>query len=203
MNYKNKELSIGVRPSGGFREESIHPEMSEDVPDLLEEIEKQIYKLKDKTWEIAWLIGKRLIKIKEKQLLKNTKYTTLDDYIEDKFEFSRRSAYNFIYLAHNFNKVHTSAHGYKLVLLQPLEDLKRQKYLKWIDKENPSANDIREKIKSENKKLSMPKREISLSKIKMTVDFKKMGVEIEKEKEKEFLKKLEALIREYSKEEKN
>ncbi|MDH4128048.1 MAG: hypothetical protein OEV44_04805 [Spirochaetota bacterium] len=196
-NQTEKQNPFAIK-GGGFKETQINPELSDEIPDLLDDIEKQIHKLDSRLWDCAWLIGKRLIIIRER-FLQDLGYLNISDYAKDKFNFSHATTVRFIFLAKTFDQSTARNFGSKLRLLQPLDDLNRQKLLEWIEKENPSFQEIEEKIKSENKKLGRPKKEISLSKVKMIVDFRKMGVEIEKEKEKEFLKRLEALIKEYSK----
>ncbi|MDH4129103.1 MAG: hypothetical protein OEV44_10140 [Spirochaetota bacterium] len=168
------------------------------IPESLDEIEKEISTLKNKMWEFSWLIGKRLIVVREKYL-KELEFTNISEYANEKFNFSHGTTMNIIFIAKNFTQSQTFDFGSKLYLLRTLDDNTKHKYLEWMKNSNPSANEIRERIKSEIKKAGRPKKEISLSKVKMIVDFRKMGVEIEKEKENEFLNRLKALINEYSK----
>ncbi|MDH4129442.1 MAG: hypothetical protein OEV44_11835 [Spirochaetota bacterium] len=188
-----------IKQQGGGFKQFVDPENSEIAPESLIEIESQITKLKNKISEFGWLIGKRLIAVRENHL-EETNYNNIAEYAEDKFGFKRSTTFNLIFIAHNFSKVQALGFGSKLYLLQRVNEKDRKKYLDWFEKENPSFRDIEEKIKSElNRELSKPKENINLNKVKLTVDFRKMGGIIPEEKSDDFINDLKALITKYLK----
>lgn len=191
----NKEISV-LKSELGNKTNDLN--QYKTIPNSLDEIENQIIKLKGKMWEFSWLIGKRLIVIREKYL-KDLGYLNISDYASEKYDFSHGTTMNIIFVAGTFTQSQTFDYGSKLYLLRPLDETKKQKYLEWMKSQNPTANEIRNLIKSEIKKPGRPKKKINLGKTKLTVNFKEMGITIKKDCEDEFLKRLEDLITEYSK----
>ena len=183
--------------SGNFEEKYVHPEFSEEIPEHLSDIESQIKKLNGKVWECAWLIGKRLIVVRE-QFLDGTEFTNISEYAKARFGFSHTTTVRFIYLANHFKKSSVLNFGSKLYLLSKLDDENRQKYLDWMKEDNPSYQTIEERVKSEFKKQGRPKKDINLTKTEIKIDLRKMGLSINKEKSDEFLKELEALVRKFA-----
>ncbi len=179
-----------------FRKELAEPETSEEIPDDLEEIENQIHKLKDRLWEMAWLIGKRLILVKDKYL-DATEFLNIGDYSKEKFGIEKRTTYRFIFIADNYDKMTARTLGSKLRLLEPLDDEKRKEYLKWMKLKEPTYREIEERIKSEMKKEINQPEKFSLSKSILKVNFKEVGGMIPKEKTQDFLKDLDLLINKY------
>ncbi len=183
--------------SGNFEDKYVHPEYSEEVPEELDEIESQIMKLNGKVWDCAWLIGKRLIVVRE-LYLDGTEFTNISDYAKDKFGFSHTTTVRFIYLANHFKKSSVLNFGSKLYLLSKLDEESRQKYLDWMKEESPSYKTIEERVKSEFKTQGRPKKEINLTKTEIKIDLRKMGLSIIKERSGEFLQELEALVRRFA-----
>lgn len=181
-----------------FSDEYKNPELSEFIPDELEIIEHQIEKLKSKTWESAWHIGKRLIVIREKHL-ENTGYTSILEYAVNKFAFSDRTVKRFMFLAKNFDKGTALSLGSKLYLLTKLDEKQKQKYLDWIQENNATYREIQQKLLEDFPPAHRPKKEINLSQSKLTVDFRKMKTKIPKEVEEDFLRELKKLIQRFSK----
>lgn len=197
-NQNEKKTNPFISKGSQFKETQLNPEMSEEIPTSLTEIENQINKLHGKSWEILWLIGKRLLEIKEKYL-KDLDYLNISDYAKEKFNFSHTTTVHAINLSNNFSLSCTRNFGSKLRLLLPLENNMKDKYLEWMEKESPTYKQIQDKIKEETKpKIGRPKQDVNLSKTKMTVDFKRMGRFIPKEKSNDFLKELNELIDKYS-----
>ncbi|MDH4129808.1 MAG: hypothetical protein OEV44_13705 [Spirochaetota bacterium] len=199
----NKLLKEGKNPNQlvqmgkSFTQSKVELEMSESIPESLDEIENQIKKLKGKSWEIFWYIGKRLVFIKE-NFLRTTEYTNISDYAKAKFDFSHGTTVNCIFIAKNFSLSHARDFGSKLRLLQPLDIEKRQAYLEWFEKENPTFREIEDRIKSETKKLVNSKEKYFIGKSKIIINLNELGKSIKKDKSDEFLKKLEALVLEYA-----
>lgn len=175
------------------------PEMSENIPDDIEEIESQINKLKERMWKAAWLIGKRLINIRENHLEK-LGYDNIHAYAFDKFEFKHATTYRFIYMASNYDLFSAQRIGAKLHLLQSLDEEKRKLYLEWIEKDNPSYRDIQQRIKDETKKPGRPKNNLSISKKKITVNLNQMKRELIPTEKEKFINELNTLIEKYTKE---
>ncbi len=183
----------------------------ENIPETVEEIEKQILKLTGNSYEIFWLIGNRLIEIHKKVIndkdSNNDDTINFQDYIEKKFTFSRRSAYNFMFLAEYFNRVQSIAHGSKLLLLQSLDKENREKYLEWMDKENPSRNEIAEKIKEEFKKnkTTKDKTEITVRGDNINIDLNAFGLsgfyynKLNQDEKNELKSKLKQVFKEFLK----
>ncbi|MDH5681125.1 MAG: hypothetical protein OEZ36_06045 [Spirochaetota bacterium] len=196
---KNKDVKINpfAQKGGGFKESQINPELAIEVPDSLEEIEDQITKLDTRIWESAWLIGKRLIAVRD-MYLKDLGFINISEYSKEKFGFSHATTVRFIFLASTFDISTARNFGSKLRLLQPLNDSEREKYLDWIKENNPSFREIEDKIKSENKKPNRSQKKIDINKTKITVNLKEMGLKIEEKKQDEFLNRLTMLIEEFS-----
>lgn len=201
-NMQAGKISVPKDPhrpnAGGYEDSIIHAELSEHIPDNLEEIESQISKLTNRMWETAWLIGSRLSVIKEKYL-SALGYLSITEYANEKFELSSDMTSRFVFIAKNFTIADARQFGSKLRLLSSLDPLEMKKYLEWMKEENPTYREIESKLKEDKgQKLGRPKKEISLTKTTLTVDFKKLGVSIGSEKSQEFLQKLQELIMEYS-----
>lgn len=200
MSLKEK-LKTEINKQGGLIHQTgntiIPPELTDNIPNSLNEIEEQINNLQGHYWKVSYHIGKRLIEIKEKYLAE-TGFENIYTYALDKFGIGQRTCYNYIYLATNFNALQVTAMGYKLVLLQSLEKNDFQKYLKWIEKENPSLREIENKIKSDYPKQGRPLEPINLSKSKLTIDFRIMQKKINNDKRNDFLEELTKLIEKYS-----
>ncbi len=194
----------------GFEEKYLHPEMSDKMPATLEEIEGQINKLQGRMWEVAWLIGKRLIYVRDNFIKKLKDYDNIGQYVESKFDnLSQRTAYQFMFITANFSKEESVKFGSKLALLQPLEEERRILYLDWLGKENPSYQEIQEKLKSDKKPVGRPKEDFSKSKTRFSVNLQMMDKKIPRSKRKEFRelrdditekfkKELEELVSEFS-----
>ncbi len=192
----SKPIDPHRKTAGGFEETLIKPELSEIVPTNIDEIEAQIVKLQLHITKCGWLIGKRLLSI-EDNYLEATAYQNIAEYAEDKFGFKRTTAYNMIFVARNFTLVQSIELASKLYLLYPLDKNDREKYVEWMMAKKPSRKEIEERIKSEINKVGRPKKDINLSKTKLTVDFRLMKKSIPKEKQNDFLNDLKKLISEY------
>ena len=194
---KNKDKnSVNPPGVGALQDKYVNPEMSETIPESLDELETQIGKLNGKVWECAYHIGKRLIVVRD-SYLKELGYTSVTEYGLEKFGFTSDVVSRFIFLANNFGIAVVRQFGSKLRLLQGLEEDDRINMLTWMEKENPTFAEIQEKLKPEKKSAGRPKQDINISKSKITIDLKKIGLHIEKDKQPDFLKALETLIKEY------
>lgn len=184
--------------SGGFEEKFTLPELSEKLPDKITEIEKQIFKLNDRTWETIWHIGHRLNEINIK-FLNETSYKSISEYALETFEFSQSNTSNYMNISANFSLNHARNFGSKLRLLLPLDSQTREKYLEWFEKDNPSFRDIEEKIKQSTSAKKIPKKKvISISNKSISIDLLTLGKKINKNKVDEFERKLNDLINEFS-----
>ncbi len=179
-----------------YRKELTEPEFSEDIPENIEEIELQINSLKNRMWEVSWLIGKRLLVVKDKHL-EGTEFLSISDYAKSKFGFERRTTYRFMFIAKHFDQVTARTLGSKLRLLEPLNEDKRNAYLEWMKNDNPTFREIELKIKEENKKDPISKEKFLINKNLLKVDFQQIGTSIPENKTDDFLRELEELIKKY------
>jgi len=169
-----------------------------EIPDSLEEIENQIADLHSQVEINGWHIGQRLIAVKN-NYIDNTEYKNIYDYAFEKFKMGQTSTKYLMFVASAFTECHVRDYGSKLRLLQPLDENKRKKYLEWIEKDHPTFHDIEEKIKAEKMvKIGRPTQEISLQKTQLVVNFKKLGISIDKNKKAEFLEEIKKVIKKYS-----
>ena len=195
MSFKDQANKKGklIYKSGN---EFTPTELQDVIPDNLVEIEQQIFSLKNRTWQAAWHIGKRLIYIQEHDLVDGDFYR----YLSDRFDFTPQTAYNFMFLAKNF-EIKALLYGSKLYLLKGLDKKEIQKYLKLLEQKQLSYRELEDLIKSKKqpKITGRPPKLINLSKSRLTIDFKKHNIEIEKEKQEDFLNDLKKLIKKYRK----
>ncbi len=196
-NNISKNTNLVDPPEGGsLQDKYTKPEMSDKIPEDINKIENQIFKLKDRMYEVAWLIGKRLIIIRDKHL-KDLGYTNISEYSQEKYDFSHTTTVRFIFIAKHFDRSSAQNFGYKLTLLQKLNEQQRKEYLEWMEKENPTVREIEQKIQSELKKIQRPMQPINLTKTKLTLDFKTMNYYIPKEKSTNFMNEIEELVKKY------
>ncbi len=188
-----------VQMGKSFSQSKVESELSGTIPESLEEIESQIKKLTQKSWEIFWYLGKRLDFIR-KNYLDSLPFTNISEYAKAKFDFSHGTTINCIFISKNFSISHARDFGSKLRLLMPLDEKKRVEYIEWMTSEHPTFRQIEERIQKE-KVLTHPVqsiKDININKTKMIVNFKEMGIEIKQDKQDEFIDRLTALIKEYS-----
>lgn len=193
---KQRELKPKTR-NGDFTDMSIYKAM----PGSLNEIETQIEELKNKTWECAWHIGKRLITIREKYLT-DSEYHNIYEYSELRFGLSKSTVYNFIFLAERFELFQTIGKTSKLLLLRKLPSNLYEKYLEWINADDPTVKEIQERIKAEyeNPSRGRPKKPVLYRQGRFSIDPKLMGLKIDDTKARDFIPALEQFLKDYFKE---
>jgi hypothetical protein len=172
-------------------------QLDDYIPDKLIEIEAQIKKFEGNIREYGWQIGKRLNEI-DKNYLKETGYDNIKDYALNTFGYSFTTTTNLKKIASIFTKEHARDFGSKLRLLSGLEENDIKKYLSWMENDDPTFREIEEKLKKDFPKKGRPKKTININNTILKVDFRKLGKNIPKEKQKNFLKALEKLIEKYS-----
>ncbi|MDH4128847.1 MAG: hypothetical protein OEV44_08850 [Spirochaetota bacterium] len=192
-----KQQNPFARKGAEFKDHEIHTELSDDIPESLEEIESQLQKLSSRVQECGWLIGKRLIEIRDKHLI-TTNYENIHSYAFEKFSISKNTCYNLIFVAQNFSRVQVLVLGSKLYLLRALDEIKRKNYLEWMEKEKPSFQAVENKIKSEQQKPGRPREDISFTKTSVKINLQNMGIKLSKEKKQAFKNELKLLIEKYS-----
>ncbi len=174
----------------------LRPELSEYLPDSLDELERQIDKLKERIWESAWFIGKRLIAINERYLIK-TGYDTISEYAEARFGLKQRTTYNYMFMAKEFDRLQALAMGSKLFLLERVDKEKREEYIQWLQQENPKYREIEERIKQDKSASQYnPKQAIVFGKRRVSFDANYYGLDrIDKNKKRDFEYALDQAIR--------
>lgn len=131
----------------------------EQIPESLDAIEKEIFKLQEKIQKSFWFIGKRLIIIQEKYIDK-IKYTDFLEYVEKEFGIKNRTAKNLIFLAKNFTFGQALAHGSKLYILSRLQNPEQKnECLKWMDESNRTFREVEDWVK-EKIENQIPEQEI-------------------------------------------
>jgi len=198
MAKRNTSLSLPTLNKTGFREEAIYPEMSEILPDTLEQIEEEIQTLNSRVWECGWYIGKRLLYIKENYLTE-LNYSSISEYANEKFNFGTDLTSRFIFIANIFDIADVRQFRSKLRLLQGLDRDEIDNYLEWMKSENPTYKELENKVKSD-KNVSVVNREekeININKTVVKVNLRKMGLTIPKDRQTDFLRDLESLCRQY------
>ena len=99
MNFKNAKNKV----SGSITVEGSQNDFNdmiqyETMPSNLNDIEKQIFDLQDKLSKSLWLIGIRLIKIRE-EYIDQIKYTDFLTYVEEELGIQSRTAKNLMFLS--------------------------------------------------------------------------------------------------------
>lgn len=181
-------------------------ESYEDIPNSIEEIEKEILTLTQRMWDVAWYIGKRLEIIRDKHL-DSTGYKNIELYAKDKFKLSKYLTYQFINIASRYDLVCARKHGSKLRLLQSIKDENKEKeILSWMNEKEPSFREIQKKV-NEVKDLNIvndknldikPKESIIISKNRIAIDYNKMGLHLNENMFLELKKELEEVLKKYS-----
>ncbi len=101
---------------------------SSHVPDSLEEIERQIDRLKLRWSEVTYLIGQRLKYISDNRLYEEKGYHDFKTYVTLAIKMSENNAYYYISVFEYFTEEQTKIAGSKLKLIIPvLNKLKRDK----------------------------------------------------------------------------
>lgn len=197
---EGKKPKFLSKDGSGFSEATINPEYDIQLPDKLSEIETQIETLSSIETKANWHIGYRLLYIKEKKLFID-KYSAFEDYITERFNFSRKTLDRYLFIAENFDEKTALSFGSKLYLLRGLDKDNIKKYLDWMNEESPTFREIEKRKSTENSKpkIGRPKTEINMRGATITVNLKELNRKtIKKEKVGEFKEKLKNLILEYS-----
>lgn len=110
----------------------------------IEKTTAEILMLKDQTAQNIIEIGKRLIDVKE-----NLQHGEFENWLKDKVEFSRRTAYNFIKVAETFSNVQPVAHlgSRKLLALAGLEEEDRQEVIQENNIEDMTTRELEQAVK--------------------------------------------------------
>lgn len=152
-------------------------------------------------WEMAWAIGYllRQIEIKHSDVISN-KYSNISQYAQTRFSIEPKTAQRFMFISEHFDIETARSFGSKLRLLQPLDKQKREMYLEWIKKENPTFREIEERLKDEKGKTStVGKHEtIEIKKNTISVKLDQLGFNIPKDKYERLKSEITELLKKYS-----
>lgn len=110
----------------------------------IEKTTAEILILKEQTAQNIIEIGKRLIEVKE-----NLGHGEFENWLKDKVDFGRRTAYNFIKVAETFSNVQPVAHlgTRKLLALAGLDEEDRQEIMQENDVEDMTTRELEQAVK--------------------------------------------------------
>lgn len=126
----------------------------------IDKITTEILELKRNLGQNAWMLGNRLLEIKESQIYLE-KYGMFEEYLEKAIDISRESAYRFMRIAKEFDVSLVTHWGVKKCdLLLSLEKPERKEVLK-IHKPTDSYQEIKQTT-NEIKRKSSPEENIEI-----------------------------------------
>ncbi|AMJ42343.1 DUF3102 domain-containing protein [Anaerotignum propionicum] len=133
----------------------------------LEVIENEIIQLKEQTARNIILIGKALIEAKSQ-----LNHGTWGIWLEEKFDFTQRTANKFMQLATTFNVSNSNSLSNlgqtKLFLLMDLPDEKRDAFIEENDIESITTRELKEKIKNVKNIINQDERDYNSYQVKVS-----------------------------------
>lgn len=185
-------------------------DLYKSIPDNLDKIIDEIDELRLNASKYAYLIGLRLIEIRDKYL-HELPFNNIVDYADKELKISEGSVRNYIFLAEAvklkkyFTENQVLDYSSKLYPLKKIEKLtepekKIAELLEWIEQENRSYKEIVNRVKDlfiAEKGIKEPDP-IRMSDKSLTINFELLKNSLDDDKIKQFKEDLEKLIEKYN-----